>query len=82
MKSLENLEKKKKITKFIVRLTGEWKKKFGKFWLFLEFFGKLTFFETSHYNNSQNSRIYKFEEKKKNYPSVFGRKKKAVKRLK
>ena len=62
-------KKKKKITKFIVRLTGEWKAKnlenFGKFWLFLEFFGKLTFFETSHYNNSQNSRIYKFEEKKK-----------------
>ena len=44
---------RKKITKiFIVRLTGEWKKK--QFWkilenfgYFLEFFGKLTFFETS-----------------------------------
>ena len=45
---IERNWEKKKLQKFIVRLTGEWKKaileNFGKF---LEFFGKLTFFETS-----------------------------------
>jgi hypothetical protein len=43
------------------------KSNFGKFWLFLEFFGKLTFFETIPITTiAQNSiKLKEFEEKKK-----------------
>ena len=60
-------KKKKNLPNLIVRLTGEWKKFFWKilekFWLFLEFFGKYTFFETSHYTTIL--KIQEFEEEKK-----------------
>ena len=64
---IERNWEKKKLQKFIVRLTGEWKKaileNFGYFWIF---FGKLTWFFDNFpfYNNSQNSIIHFLKLKK------------------
>ena len=67
LKIERNWEKKKKITKIYRSFDGRVEKSnFGKFWLFLEFFGKLTWFFDNFpfYNNSQNSIIHFLKLKK------------------
>ena len=70
---IERNWEKKKLQKFIVRLTGEWKKAIlENFGWFLEFFGKLTWFFDNFpfYNNSQNSIIH-FLKFRKNLDKKF-----------